>query len=238
MLLATGDLRGDFRLKGRFAGAIKALQANLRHITWQVQAIANGDLTQRVDFMGDFSAAFNKMVEGIIESRQQLVIMATTDVLTGLCNRRNFYLESEKLAKLSMRGARPLCLLMLDIDFFKKINDTYGHDAGDEILRQFAVVGQSAVRSTDIFARFGGEEFVLLLPDTDVATAEVVAERLRAQIEASCTNYEDKCIRLTCSIGLADNGSEYSIDEMLKRADGGLYTAKQQGRNQVVRVLL
>ena len=175
---------------------------------------------------------------GIIESRQQLVIMATTDVLTGLCNRRNFYLESEKLAKLSMRGARPLCLLMLDIDFFKKINDTYGHDAGVEILRQFAVVGQSAVRSTDIFARFGGEEFVLLLPDTDVATAEVVAERLRAQIEASCTNYEDKCIRFTCSIGLADNGSEYSIDEMLKRADGGLYTAKQQGRNQVVRVLL
>lgn len=168
---------------------------------------------------------------------QQSMEMAITDALTGLYNRR--YMESH-LAQLLDRAAgreKPLSLLVVDIDYFKPINDTYGHDAGDEILREFARRLKASVRGVDLACRFGGEEFVVVMPDADITTASTVAERLRRQIagEAFRISTSEKTIDVTISVGVAVRMSEdANAQTLLRRADQALYRAKRDGRNRVV----
>ncbi|MBE0695033.1 MAG: PleD family two-component system response regulator [Aquamicrobium sp.] len=167
----------------------------------------------------------------------QTIEMAVTDGLTGLHNRR--YLDSH-LATLFERARnrrRPLSLMITDIDRFKSINDTYGHDAGDEVLREFATRLRKNVRGIDLACRMGGEEFVVVMPDTDGAIAEKVAERIRAQIADTpfAIGGDGQTIPVTVSVGVAAMmpGAD-TVEAMLKRADIALYEAKNGGRNRVV----
>ncbi|UTD28799.1 PleD family two-component system response regulator [Bradyrhizobium sp. WD16] len=163
--------------------------------------------------------------------------MAITDALTGLHNRR--YMESH-LAALAEQAAgrgKPLALMILDIDHFKSINDTYGHDAGDEVLRDFAVRVRKSIRGIDLACRYGGEEFVVVMPETDLRVAGLVAERLRRAIAGESFAIEKgaKRIDVTISVGISvlDRGGE-AVSVLMKRADQALYRAKRDGRNRVV----
>jgi two-component system cell cycle response regulator len=132
---------------------------------------------------------------------------------------------------------KPLSVLVLDIDFFKAINDGHGHDAGDDVLREFAVRVRKAIRGIDLACRYGGEEFVIVMPETDMAVASMVAERLRRRIagEPFPIGQDGQGIEVTISIGIAQLGSpEDNAAAILKRADQALYRAKRDGRNRVV----
>ncbi len=168
---------------------------------------------------------------------QNSIEMAVTDGLTGLHNRR--YMESHLVTlaeQASMRG-KPLALMMLDIDYFKSINDNYGHDAGDDVLREFAVRVRKSIRGIDLACRYGGEEFVIVMPETDLKVAGIVAERLRRSIagEPFAVHNGAKRIEVTISIGLSilERKGE-PVADVLKRADLALYRAKHDGRNRVV----
>lgn len=168
---------------------------------------------------------------------QNSIEMAITDALTGLHNRR--YMESHlaTLAEQASARGKPLALMMLDIDFFKSINDSHGHDAGDDVLREFATRIRKSVRGIDLACRYGGEEFVVVMPETDLHVAGMVAERLRRAIasEPFAIDKGTKKISVTISIGLAvlDRKGE-PIADVMKRADQALYRAKHDGRNRVV----
>jgi two-component system, cell cycle response regulator len=163
--------------------------------------------------------------------------MAITDQLTGLHNRRYMSRHLEDLLAQSRKTGRPVSYVIMDIDFFKAVNDTYGHDTGDEVLQEFARRIAANVRGIDLACRFGGEEFVVVMPDTDIAFAYTVAERLRRQIE--CTpvsiNRPPGKLTVTVSIGIsAFEGPEDTAEALLHRADQALYQAKRTGRNRVV----
>lgn len=163
--------------------------------------------------------------------------MAVTDGLTGLHNRR--YMENHLatlLEQAAMRG-KPLSVLMLDIDYFKAVNDTYGHDAGDDVLREFAQRLRRNVRGIDLACRLGGEEFVVVMPDTDAGVASIVAERIRSRVagEPFAVQKGEKALDITVSIGMAQRLPEDSgADALFRRADQALYRAKRDGRNRVV----
>ncbi|WP_304083921.1 diguanylate cyclase [Maridesulfovibrio ferrireducens] len=168
------------------------------------------------------------------EAEDALRKLATTDPLTGLSNRRFFMERSEEELEKARRYNRSLSLLMLDIDFFKKVNDTYGHDAGDDVLKALSVVGLKVLRNVDVFGRIGGEEFSILLPDTDIDGAVLVAERIRNEIEQAKMQTRSGALTITVSIGVATvNEQICTLEHLLKAADLGLYAAKDAGRNLV-----
>jgi two-component system cell cycle response regulator len=162
--------------------------------------------------------------------------MAITDQLTGLHNRRYMARHLDTLLN-NATAAKPISFLILDIDYFKSVNDTYGHDSGDEVLREFSSRIAANIRGIDLAARYGGEEFVVVMPDTDVGYAFTVAERLRQSIESVPFNLTRaaKKIKVTTSIGIASSpGTPDKPDALLHRADQALYRAKREGRNRVV----
>src|SRR5512138_1121507 len=168
---------------------------------------------------------------------QNSIEMAITDALTGLHNRR--YMESHlaTLAEQAAARGKPLALMILDIDYFKAINDTSGHDAGDDVLREFAVRIRKSIRGIDLACRFGGEEFVIVMPETDAHVAGMVAERLRRSIAAEkfAINKGAKRVDVTISIGLSTlERKGEAVADVLKRADKALYRAKHDDRNRVV----
>src|SRR5438132_1587056 len=168
---------------------------------------------------------------------QTSIEMAITDALTGLHNRR--YMESHlaTLAEQASARGKPLALMILDIDFFKAINDTYGHDAGDDVLREFAVRIRKSIRGIDLACRYGSEEFVIVMPETHLTVPRMAGQPLRRSIagETFAVNKGTKRIDVTISIGLAtlDHKGE-PVADVLKRADMALYQAKHDGRNRVV----
>ncbi len=167
---------------------------------------------------------------------QQSLELALTDPLTGLYNRRYMETHIETLAERARQSHRPFSLVMLDIDHFKPVNDTYGHDAGDEVLREFALRIQHNLRGIDLACRFGGEEFVIVMPDADIATAQAVGERLRAYVAAApflVSNGETR-LDVTISVGVSTRLDGDRPEMILKRADEALYRAKRSGRNRVV----
>jgi len=171
------------------------------------------------------------------DSVQNSLEMAITDPLTGLHNRR--YLESHvgTLAEQAAARGKPLALMILDIDYFKSINDTYGHDAGDDVLREFATRIRKSIRGIDLAARYGGEEFVIVMPETDLHVAGIIAERLRRAIANEPFSIEKgvKRIEVTISVGISMLETKNEpVADVLKRADQALYRAKHDGRNRVV----
>ncbi|HEV2649753.1 MAG TPA: PleD family two-component system response regulator [Rhizomicrobium sp.] len=163
--------------------------------------------------------------------------MAITDQLTGLHNRRYMSRHLDNLVESAGRSAKPLAFLILDIDYFKAVNDGHGHDIGDEVLKEFANRIAANIRGIDLACRFGGEEFVVVMPDTDVSLAFTIAERLRKSIEMSPIpiSRPPGSLNITISIGIAGSeGMGDTADALLHRADQALYSAKRAGRNRVV----
>ena len=178
-----------------------------------------------------------RYTERLRDNVQMSIEMAITDALTGLFNRR--YMESHLGTLIEQAAARgkPLSALVLDIDYFKAINDNHGHDAGDDVLRDFALRIKRSIRGIDLACRYGGEEFVIIMPETDMAVAAMVAERLRRRIaaESFAIAQGSRQIPVTISIGIAGlRGKDDTAPALLKRADQALYRAKRDGRNRVV----
>ena len=175
----------------------------------------------------------------LLQANRKLEELATTDPLTGIANRRKMTEQIAQELERARRFHHPLSLLMIDIDHFKRINDTYGHDVGDQAIVQTATMLTSQLRAVDMAARFGGEEFVLLMPETHIAVAVHAAERLREQASLLRVQAESGLeVGLTISIGVAaadPNGMQDSPSSLLVRADKALYRAKKEGRNRVVR---
>ncbi|MFZ0606647.1 MAG: PleD family two-component system response regulator [Xanthobacteraceae bacterium] len=178
-----------------------------------------------------------RYTERLRDNVQMSIEMAITDALTGLFNRR--YMESHLATLLEQAASRgkPLAALIIDIDYFKAINDSHGHDAGDDVLRDFALRIKRSIRGIDLACRYGGEEFVVIMPETDMAVAAMVAERLRRRIAAEpfAIAQGSGHIPVTISIGIAGlRGKDDTAPQLLKRADQALYQAKRDGRNRVV----
>jgi two-component system, cell cycle response regulator len=179
-----------------------------------------------------------KRYSGRLRDNVQLSMeMAITDALTGLHNRRYMETHLATLVEQAATRSKPLSLLILDIDYFKSINDNHGHDAGDDVLREFATRIRKSIRGIDLACRYGGEEFVIVMPETDMAVASLVAERIRRKVASEPFRIEQgaKALDVTISIGLsALMATEDSGTTLLKRADQALYRAKRDGRNRVV----
>jgi diguanylate cyclase (GGDEF)-like protein len=158
---------------------------------------------------------------------------ALIDPLTGVFNRRSFMEFSVREEARANRGGNTFAVLMVDIDHFKRVNDTYGHPAGDTVIRELAAVASRTLRPSDILARYGGEEFVVSLPDTNQEQAQIVAERLRHAIEATAVIGDAGAIRFTISIGVAICSHDTPLKDAIVRADQALYAAKRNGRNRV-----
>jgi two-component system cell cycle response regulator len=167
---------------------------------------------------------------------QMSIEMAITDALTGLYNRRYMETHVGTLVEQASSRGKPLTVLVLDIDFFKSINDSWGHDAGDDVLREFAVRIKKSIRGIDLACRYGGEEFVVVMPETDMAVATMVAERLRRRIASEPFPIQQgaRTIEVTISIGIAALERDEDAAKVFKRADQALYRAKRDGRNRVV----
>lgn len=173
--------------------------------------------------------------EQIHKLNTQLEHLAMTDDLTELANRRFFFIRGSEEIKKARRYHIPLTLIMLDIDSFKQVNDTYGHDAGDAMLQCIAKTLNENIREVDIAVRLGGEEFGILMPNTKTANAVKLAERLRLAIETQNCTIQNRSMHITASVGVATfNKKMLDIDELLRNADAAMYKAKQQGRNRVV----
>ena len=166
--------------------------------------------------------------------QQELRLMASTDPLTGLLNRRRFLEQAETEFLRSQRYRHELSVVMLDIDHFKAVNDTHGHFVGDQVLIAMSRATENLLRNTDILGRWGGEEFVILMPETPLAGAAILAERLREILMQQAVDTDAGTLRFTISAGVAARGeSDAGISDVMQRADRALYAAKQHGRNRI-----
>lgn len=188
------------------------------------------------DYQEVLEAAVDRRTKEINNINVKLNVLATTDALCGVKNRRSFYESCGPIISYNRRERKPLAVLMLDIDKFKYINDTYGHGVGDEVLKSMAQKTSKILRKSDVFARLGGEEFSALLPNTTELGALKVAENIRQEIEhMEYVSSKNETIKFTISIGVATlNSHDINIESVLHRADIALYSAKRNGRNQVV----
>src|SRR5687768_17613069 len=171
----------------------------------------------------------------LTETNKRLELLSITDGLTKLHNHRYFQDEVARAFEESQRYQRPLSLAMIDIDFFKKINDTYGHAVGDEVLKRSAALYRESVRSTDLVARYGGEEFAVMMPETELTDGITFAEKIRTLVESTPMETQAGPVNVTVSIGLASvpQSRIHSAKELIIAADKALYRAKRNGRNQV-----
>jgi len=175
--------------------------------------------------------AVNKMK--LEDANSKLQILSRTDHLTQLNNRGAWEGDLEKEFHRIKRSKRPSCVVMFDIDHFKKINDTYGHQAGDEVIRRTSKILKETMRMSDLAGRYGGEEFGIILTDTNAANALVFTERLRQRIEAEVIEYEEFKIKITISLGISELTEDCeSYQSWLEQSDKALYVCKESGRNQ------
>ncbi|GHV56926.1 hypothetical protein FACS189460_2610 [Deltaproteobacteria bacterium] len=275
---SNGQFEYQLTQGGATVGYIKALQSNIRHLAWQCNRVADGDLNQRVDFMGELSNAFNRMIESLTEHRQiieqkqeeltsltqelrkeirrkeevEAVLRASEesyrqkslhDPLTGIYNRGYFFESATReMENLKRQLGSSACVVMIDIDHFKKYNDTYGHLLGDQVIKSVTGVVSRVLRKSDILARYGGEEFVLFLDRADLETGLAIAERIRVLVEAQPNPAGTQAPPVTVSLGLCCVDSRFIFPyspgphilfEALTQADAALYVSKKKGRNRV-----
>jgi diguanylate cyclase (GGDEF)-like protein len=212
----------------------------IERLSGGAKRVAGGDLEIAIPTLGSGELAqltdvFNDMVRRLREGRQELERLSVTDPLTGLANRRRLEAEIEREALRGDRLSRKFAVLMLDVDHFKKFNDTWGHQAGDDVLKRLARALQEQVREVDTAARYGGEEFTVILTETTAAEAMKVAERIRARVAEEKISQNGSEVQVTVSVGLAEFPSDGKTPEaIIASADQALYKAKEAGRNRVV----
>jgi diguanylate cyclase (GGDEF)-like protein len=171
------------------------------------------------------------------ELEVELKLQATTDPLTGLFNRRQYEMLFRRELERVRRHGSELSLCVVDLDYFKRINDQYGHDVGDQVLKQVAQLFIDTLRHSDIAGRFGGEEFILLLPDTGIESALLVVERLRTRLQEEVVESEDEKVSITATFAVTEvSNDDAAIEDVIRRADKGLYEGKAAGRNRVMAV--
>ena len=253
-LLATpGKIEDFLNLAGkRFVGVAETLDelgwflliADDYNLVYRslIDARYAGDLSIQLpiylnDELGLTTGVFNKMVAELQQSHNQLEEMATTDTLTGLANRKQVMKLLIEHFKHFQRYQTVFSIMMLDVDHFKNVNDTHGHLAGDAALTNTAQTIKNTLREIDCLGRYGGEEFLVILPETDGHQAAKGAERIRKAVKKNMTHYENNTLKVTVSIGVAViQGTDQNENELIKRADDALYSAKGNGRDQVVLV--
>ncbi|MGH9578151.1 MAG: GGDEF domain-containing protein, partial [Terriglobales bacterium] len=207
-------VQGDEITSLRFAGALAALLAPVLLVAY-ITTMFSADIRY-----------------GLARAK----LLAETDELTGLFNLRGFALAANRLFAQAVRHDRATSVLMIDSDNLKGVNDSYGHEAGNRLLRHLATAIQAELRFTDVAARYGGDEFIVLLPETPAKGALEVAERIRHRVAGTPLQLKDKGIVTSVSIGVAvypEDGA--TLDALAAHADGALYTAKQEGRNRTVK---
>jgi|GEM_PF-4016993 len=215
-----------------------AISKPLEEIIKAFEDLGKGNLSKRlkINSTSEFcklSTSYNKALDDLEKlsySVEKLSILSSTDYLTKIYNRQKFLKELKNNIKRVKRTKENLSLAMIDIDFFKKINDTYGHSAGDEVLKEFCTIIKNQLRDIDIFARWGGEEFIILFINTNLNQAKSAAEKIRKKIEE---NSFENIKNITCSIGITQYKSEDTIHSFIENSDKALYKAKQKGRNNV-----
>lgn len=211
----------------------------LKALTAGVLQVADGNLgvtvpVRRNDELGIVSEMFNEMVYRLRESQSRLEELATTDPLTGLANRKQIMTDLDLQMESFCRHATDFAVLMLDIDFFKRVNDSYGHQAGDTVLIGMANILDNVLRTLDTAGRYGGEEFMVILDTTDIHQAQQTAERIREAVESHSFSWQDQELRITVSIGVAAvTPDDNTISSLISRVDMALYRAKAEGRNRV-----
>ncbi len=238
--LLTADVREDAAVlmdpengSDGFRGAeLEVLAKGGERVSLEVSAVpiyANGSST----LVGWRGAAMD--ISDRKRTEQQLHELARTDSLTGLSNRRHFMERASELVSMCRRQGWSAAMVLIDVDRFKSVNDTYGHEAGDQVLKLVAKVIQGATREVDVLSRYGGEEFALFLPNTDMDTAVKVSERARMALEESPMEWEGTTLRVTASLGIAWATSEdLDLKNLTIQSDKALYAAKASGRNRVL----
>lgn len=195
-------------------------------------------ISQRLDELYELNLVLSNEIIKRQHTESELKVLASTDALTGLPNRRHFFELAYKQFAEARRYQRPISIVIIDIDWFKLVNDIHGHLIGDEALKLMSFLIRQVVRESDLAARFGGEEFILLLPETDLIGAHALAERMRTLTESSAFSFEENLIKFTISLGISCRdvfwGNAETLDQLVSQADQALYKAKIRGRNRVM----
>lgn len=240
-MIASGDFSQRVDFMGEFSDAFNTMVMQLDESLQQIKAKEaeltriNGELRQEIEL--------RKMTEASLRQSEELYRqLAITDPLTGIFNRRHFYQLAESELQRTCRYCHPLAVMMIDIDYFKRVNDNYGHAIGDQVLQALASFVRETLRAIDIFARYGGEEFIVLLPETDLRAVGPIAERLCRKIAETPVPIEPNHINITISVGasafeppvqLLSSSQKRTLDQLIDLADKALYEAKRAGRNRV-----
>jgi diguanylate cyclase (GGDEF)-like protein len=190
----------------------------------------HSDITQRKENEEKLKA----LTEDLISQKEQLELLATTDSLTGLLNRRSFIDQIENEITRQQRSGKTFTIVMSDIDNFKNLNDSYGHPFGDSVLIKVADTFRADIRDQDFVSRWGGEEFILLLPETNLEGAFVLSEKIRKNLENSEHLFEGKQVTVTATFGISECRAQDNYLESIKKADQALYEGKKAGRNCVM----
>lgn len=214
--------------EGFTAFPLKSKEKKLGFLLYK--GVADKDKEKFAILAHQFALAFQR-----IKLYQEIETLAITDALTGAYTRRYFLERFDEEIKRSKARKTQVSFLLVDADYFKKVNDQYGHLAGDEVLRQIAAILKDSVREIDIVGRYGGEEFCVVLPDTDAAGAALVAERIRATVAHQKIKAYDAQLTMTISIGISAFPSDgKATEELIDKADWALYRAKSSGRNCII----
>ena len=235
VLILVGLLLLSWRLQLIFTRPILELLDGMRRIGLS-KDYATVLATHHTDEFGELYRGFNAMLQEIRVRDEKLSQLATTDTLTGLANRGHALESLQTMLTRAQRLGRPMGVMLLDVDHFKQVNDTYGHPAGDQVLRDIAHILQANVRAYDLAARFGGEEFLVLCEGADLSATVDMAERIRAAVASRVYRLAGgQTLRTTVSVGVyAGAGSHATAMQLIELADQALYRAKQAGRNRVV----
>ncbi len=227
------DITGQKQAEKVLKDYNQMLQSQVEERTQSLQN-ALAERTQLLVHQSELNERLVAKTAALRKANEQLNTLATTDSLTGVVNRREFFRLAEQELARARRYSHPTALMMMDIDHFKRVNDQYGHAIGDDALRHFTGICRQEMRSEDVIGRLGGEEFAILLPETDVESAQILAERIRASLTQSSVNTQAEPLQMSVSIGVTERAEgETQLKALLQRADSALYEAKNQGRNRV-----
>jgi diguanylate cyclase (GGDEF)-like protein len=234
IIFLTAKAATEDVVKGFEAGAVDYVLKPFNILELVSRVRTHLELKKSREELAQYAARLEKSNDELRQALERLDLAAKTDFLTGLVNRRYISDRVADEIKRAKRSGRPFSLIIADIDGFKSINDEYGHDCGDVILKSVTADMKSGIRAQDQLARWGGEEFLFLLPETSVEGAATLAEKIRSTVAGRTYSYGRGDFAVTITMGVAEYGGEDEMDPTLIRADRALYQGKRQGKNRVV----